>query len=336
MFRPIVFIAGLVTLITNSALFIFIASNRNLRLLSHVLLQSMLVNGFIWGLYVVIRFIGTYSYVTNVLCIILPRLGQAIFISLNLHSCVIMSERYFAIAYPFRYSRFVSVTNLSIICGLVWLLPITVPLISIIDGIYTDRLSNCSVADVQQFVQIDFYCHLIMLLIAALLLALLLTIYGRIIYLVKLRQHRVLGFVSRGQSANTTPVNVEDDHLLPKSKLMVRKKAVIQAIIVFTFYAIFLIPFLILTVIMLSNLQYYMLFLSTATLVIRDIAFCYPALQPLIYAYFTADIRHQICVVYFRIIRSAGFYRKSPKSATRLSAFRHPSDIRLPMNISND
>lgn len=332
MFRPIVFAAGLVTLVTNSALFIFTVSNRNLRLLSHVLLQSMLINGFIWGLYGVIRFSGTFSYTSNVLCIILPRLGQAIFISLNLHSCVIMSERYFAIAYPFRYSRFLTIANLSIVCGLVWLLPISVPLISIIDGIYSNRLSNCSVAHVQQFITIDYYCHLIMLIVAVLLLTLLLTIYGRVIYLVKLRQHRVVGFVSNGQ--NTT-ANTQVDNLLLRSNLIVRKKAVIQAMVVFTFYVIFLMPFLTLTIIMLSNLKQFS-YLSEATLIIRDIAFCYPALQPLIYAYFTADIRHQISAVYCRFVKSTGLSRKSTRSTTKISAFRQPSDIQLPIKTYNE
>ncbi|RDD44863.1 Trace amine-associated receptor 8b [Trichoplax sp. H2] len=332
MSRPVLLGAGIATLITNSALFAFIRSKRNLRLLSHILLQSMLINGFIWGLYQVIRFSNNFSYTIGIICIVLPRLGQAIFISLNLHSCLIMSERYFAIAYPFRYNRLLTIGNLSIAVALVWLLPTAVPLVSIIDGIYSNRLTNCSVANIQQFLRIDFICHLIMLILATLLLTLLLAMYNRIIYLLKLSQLHQVGVATHGYSLSSGEMV---DNSVPRSSLALRKKAVIQAMVVFTFYVIFLLPFQILSTITLSDFSYFR-FLVPSVLVVRDIAFCYPALQPLVYAYFTADIRKEICAVYYKIVKSTRLQGRTSKNKTRVSTFKGASDMHLPIMTSNN
>ncbi|EDV24024.1 uncharacterized protein TRIADDRAFT_57081 [Trichoplax adhaerens] len=313
MLRPVVFGAGVVAIITNSALFIFIRCNRNLYQLSSVLLLSMLINGFLWGLYEVIRFGDGFSFKIGILCVVLYRFGQALFISLNLHSCVIISERYFAIAYPFRYNRFSTIGHLSIIIVLVWLVPTAVPIFSIIDGIFSKRLANCSLIDVQQFIRIDYICHLIMLILATLLLVLLLIMYGRIIYLLKLRQYNRVAFVS-------TRRHFSSIERLLRGKLALRKKAVIQAMIVFTFYAVFLIPFLTLSTIALSDIYRFADILQ-ASVILRDVAFCYPALQPLIYAYFTADIRKEICVVYHKIVKSTRFQGTISRSITRVSGF---------------
>lgn len=270
---------GSISLLTNSFLLGFIWSKANLRTLSTAILQSMLINGILWSIYLIARFAGQFSTYSVYLCVLLPRFGQGIFVNLNLHACFIMLERYISVAFPFRYEQLITKKKIIvIIIASVWILSLVIPITAIVSLNSDDGAINCTLIATRSFVIVDTNIHICLLVIASLLLVILLLIYNRVICLIRMQEIRIVKSSTLEEATQDNTI-----HIIRK------RKAVIQAVVVFTFYFILLMPFLLAT-----TLAFYDLTLGSriiAASATRYLAFSYPAIQPFIYAYYTANIR---------------------------------------------
>ncbi|RDD46771.1 D(1)-like dopamine receptor [Trichoplax sp. H2] len=281
---------GSMSLVTNSFLLSFIWSKSGLRSLSTAILQSMLINGILWSIYVIVRFTGQFSSYSIYLCILLPRLGQGMFVNLNLHACFIMLERYVSVAFPFRYERLITKTTITIIITTVWTLSSIIPITAVVTlSENSNSINNCSLKYVNSFVVVDTNIHICLLVVACFLLVILFLMYSRVICLVRTQEIRLVKSYTLEDTApnDTRSVRVRRE-----------RKAVIQAIVVFTFYFTLLMPFLLSSTLAFYNLT------STARLqaasTTRYLAFSYPAIQPFIYAYYTANIRKALISTIFK------------------------------------
>lgn len=270
---------GFISLLTNSFLLGFIWSKANLRTLSTAILQSMLINGILWSIYSIARFAGQFNSYSVYLCVLLPRFGQGIFVNLNLHACFIMLERYISVAFPFRYEQLVTKKKIIIIIiASVWMLSLVIPITAIISLNREGGATNCTLIQVKSFVTVDASIHTCLLVVASLLLVILFLIYNRVICLIRMQEIRIV-------KSSTLEEATQDSTV----RIIRKQKAVIQAVVVFTFYFTLLMPFL-----FASTLAFYDLTSRSrlkAASVTRYLAFSYPAIQPFIYAYYTANIR---------------------------------------------
>ncbi|RDD37449.1 Trace amine-associated receptor 2 [Trichoplax sp. H2] len=264
------------------SLVIFTLSRRQLRSPSYASFISLCTNGILFGsLYLMPRYGTDFSRDTPVICHMLPRLGQALLLNVGLHVSVMTIERYFAIVYPFKYQRFITRGTVMVIILFLWFL--VIGLQAIVSGLEFIQINQtvankCAYSrgfeNTSNLINAGFSVAL-----SCLTLIILIYVYTLVLIIIRRHQDKI-----RRQLTLSNP---------DKIAVKTRKKAVLQTGLLFGVYLVFFLPFLFVTA-FLPRLPFskplYYFYIN----VLRNMAFIFPFIQPLLYLKFTANINREL------------------------------------------
>ncbi|RDD45585.1 hypothetical protein TrispH2_003532 [Trichoplax sp. H2] len=275
-----------------------------LRTHRHSITISALVTAILFSiLYILPRFTyytvqGDIIQPRSVRLGLFSRIGQTLFLSLNIHIFLRSIQMYMMICHPLNGIVWLNRQNLSILLIIVWGITIAIPLGS---QIYFEILIyNLDESRIYQYIMISLqFVRIFSIFLAAFSLIVLLVLifaYAKVYSVANKAAHEI-----RKLSIGRTRSN----SLIPK--LRKRSKAMFQVLTIYSCYIIFWMPFLI--IILYSQfLRDYnreqtpeeRQLLDRALRSLQYIAFLFPAIQPILFAVFTADIYHELVVSWRR------------------------------------
>ncbi|EDV27336.1 Trace amine-associated receptor 7e [Trichoplax sp. H2] len=271
-------ISGL-TILTNISLLGLIISERKLHTTSNWIMASMFFTGIIFGLfYLLPRWTLYYQwlYKDPIACTVLPLTGIGLIINLNLHLTLVSLDRYLCVMFPIRYKirKTCLIVMLSVVA--VWLLSILsayLPLVTILIPL-PDRCAELTSSNPLH----QAYLILIFSVLFFFPLLVLIVTYTQILFIVNNHQRNKI-MHQRG----STPIS-----LIKRNIRAIKCMAIMIGI-----FILFWLPYIV------SLFMFFFpgLVTSTAQESVRNLqylAFSYPAINPLVYAYVTASLRREI------------------------------------------
>lgn len=316
---PEFLVGGIFTTLTNLALFIFIACTRRLRRSKHATVASSLVTGILFAtIYIIPRFAFLYNngiatFPRDFRCGILSRIGQSLFLSLNLHLLTHVLELYIQVVYPFRVQEWLQKKTITIILAVIWSITLLIPII--LQMYFEIKAVSDDGFDAVECAKVSVFLLTVISIVLATLSIIILTVssvaYGHVLKITNdaIKQtQKVLNHLSCNFNQDTKQASREKKKM---NKLKLRIKSTIQALIFYLFYLLSLLPFLIMVIytqfaIVLPN-KIFPPVLSTVFRYLQYIAFFFPAVQPILFLFFTAEFRNQL--------------RRHRKSMTSTSSF---------------
>ena len=281
--------------------------HRKLRSYRHLSIISTLVTAILFsGIYILPRF--TYYTITG--HIIEPklfrlglfsRIGQALFLSLNIHILLRSLQMYLMICYPLKGIVWLNKRNVHIILAIVWGITIAIPLGTqiyfeiLIHNLDKNRFYQYRLISLQ-FVRIF---SIFLGIFAIIVLIILIVAYAKV-YTVATRTAREIRKLSIGSRSNSN---------VPKLKR--RSKAMFQVLTIYSFYVVFWMPFLII-IIYSQFLRDFSrnptveerMSLDYALRTLQYIAFFFPAILPILFVIFTADIYRAFLILWRSIVKA--------------------------------
>lgn len=271
---------GVTTIITNSFIFLIIVTNKKLKSVIFIILSSMFLVGISSAsLYILPRwafsaFIGDSFY-----CYILPALGTAFVINLNLHQCLVSLDRYFAVTRPFQYKLRAQTRYVVSILAMIWIVSTASALLPAAFQFGQDPINQCQSqlngTDLRQ----DYLASLTSTFIICPIIVIIFC-YSRIFYIIKSRSSIAFH---------------QQNNLAQYKSCMIAKnvKAAQQMAVITMIYILAFLPFVIVYLLTHSNPQ---LGVSLALILqlLFIIAFAVPAINPLLYAYYVTSLREAI------------------------------------------
>ncbi|RDD45584.1 Thyrotropin-releasing hormone receptor [Trichoplax sp. H2] len=307
-------ISGLLTLFTNGALLMFILANKKLKTSKLIIICSTLIAGILFAsCYILPRFTlllknGQSEWPQDYRCGLISRLGLAIFFCLNIHLIMRIMEMYIQICHPFQSQHVLTSRNITLAISLVWLITLSIPagfqiyfetsvnITSLQDKSECHRLSN----------NILITFSIILAGFSAIILIICSTTYARILCIAKSSRKRLRHLSTRTSSTTDSCITCQDSNQENSKrnskiggKLGKMDKSLTQTLILFIFYLLAIMPFLVLV---LYTQLYYNAFVlrrwpRNLILLFRYcqyVAFLFPAFQPILFMFFTADIRKAV------------------------------------------
>ena len=276
-------VIGILTLITNSLTLIFLLIRRSLRKPQYIALDSLLLNNIAFAIAYILPYYSNRQLQFDIpnWCVLLPRVGQSLFLNMSLHICLLAVIRSIQINRPFQAFEIVTKKHVSCLCLALWLCSLTLVIIS---AVHTDRLqaeNGYNMTCEEQFKNtndVELAFSLIILSISLFVLLLLCAVYYRILSIIDYHMKSVL-------TSSITDVTIKDRI----GKFINKRKTIRQALCVFSLYLIFLGPFLI--TLGLSYITDLYTSVMTVFPIFRYLAFCYPIVLPCIYVAFDNEIR---------------------------------------------
>ncbi|EDV20107.1 uncharacterized protein TRIADDRAFT_61501 [Trichoplax adhaerens] len=234
-------------------------------------------------MYILPRRANPFWYQVPILCRILSPLGQAFAVIICIHLCLISLDRYFSILNPFSYKKYVTKKRVIILISIIWIASSAVcivPVVLIFKRISTAALyAKCQEYDGPQEEKV--YVFILFLALFSLPLIVSLLTYCHLTLIIQFHTKGV--FINR------------NGDIMKQKQSWRRKKAYRQFSILLITFVIFFLPYITVYLVIkqlghdrISTFMHYML------LITRYIAFFYPAIIPLLYAYFTADSKKKL------------------------------------------
>lgn len=273
------FIVGL-TVITNAGMLGLIIAVRKLHTMSNWIMASMFCSGIIFAvLYLLPRWVLYYQGVSEdpIACTVLPFTGIGLIVNLNLHLTLVSLDRYFCVMFPFKYemkkTRVIAMSSVAA-CWLISILGAYLPLFTIL---IVDP-NKCIGLQTANPVHYAYLLTIFSVLFFFPLLVLIVT-YTQILLIVNSHTQRDK-IISRRAS---TPLSVIKRNI----------RAIKYMAIMIGIFIIFWLPYVILFLLLNS---YEKVPIATAQIIrsFQYLAFSYPAINPLLYGYFTASLRREI------------------------------------------
>ena len=276
------------TIATNGLLIILIAMHRTLHNVSNAMITSMSVAAICYSLTYLLPRWALYEILhlryNPAACTLLPLIGILFILILNSHICLVSFDRYVSITHPFGYNRHATPRLVAALIAIVWLLPmfaIFIPLVTFL------KFSNTKCVQLRplDFLSHQVYLILLFTILFFIPLIVLVFVYGRILIIVNDHTRRQQYFHQRQSSTPT--------HAIIRNIKALRSMAIIVGV-----FIIFWLPYVI---------TFLSLYLSATITWVQGMvvricqyfAFSYPAVSPLIYISFTADLRNHV-LKYFR------------------------------------
>ena len=281
-------IIGALTVVTNALLLLLILLRRKLWTFSHRIIASMAVVGVLFGaIYILPRWANPYGLNTPILCDITRQIGQSLVINLNVHICVISFDRYFAVMYPFHYPRRSTTRNLILLILAIWSVATIIPMLPLV----TFRPVNASYCTIwaNDLVAEKAFLFSMFSILFFLPLAVILITYIRIISTSFAHRQRMNSFNQKMTRRRSLSIIIYDI------------KALRQMAILLVVFCLGFCPFVIMFIIQQEKISDSTTQVRSEALVITTfIAFSYPALNPLMYGYFSPDIRSECFKVFWK------------------------------------
>ncbi|EDV20596.1 uncharacterized protein TRIADDRAFT_61025 [Trichoplax adhaerens] len=310
-------IISALTITTNGLLILLIALHRSLHHVSNAMIASMAVAAICYSLTYLMPRWALYEILNlrrnAAACTLLPMNGILFILILNSHICLVSFDRYVSVTHPFSYNRRATPRLAAIFIAIVWFLPILaifIPLVSFLK-FSSHRCVQLRPTDV---VEHRVYLILLFTVLFFIPLIVLVFVYGRILIIVNDHTRRQQYF-QNGPSSTPT-------HAIIRNIKALRSMAIIVGVFIL-FWMPYVITFLSLYLsTRITHLQ------ATVVRISQYFAFSYPAVCPLIYVFFTADLRSHV-LKYFRF----GDIKRE-HCITLDSTLRRYSDLNLNMSVT--
>ncbi|RDD45536.1 hypothetical protein TrispH2_003544 [Trichoplax sp. H2] len=303
---PEYMVSGIFTILSNATLLALILSSRRLRTIRHVIIMSTLVAGILFAAsYIIPRFAilltnGTLSFPRDFRCGILSRIGQSLFLCLNLHLLIHVLEVYILVVYPFRTQQWLRKKMITIILVVIWSITILIPtvfqLYFELKAIADTRFNELACAQVSTTLLTVISLCLALLSFSILVVSS--VAYAHVLHITNraiTETYKVLNRLSINFDEGNTKVSRQKKKI---SNLKLRIKSVFQALVFYLFYLLSLTPFLILIIYTQFAYTIYLLpwpsQLRVVFRYIQYIAFFFPAIQPILFLLFTAEFRKEM------------------------------------------
>lgn len=287
-----------ITIITNFTMLSFLILVRKLHSMSNGILCSMFCAGLIYGLaYLLPRWVMFVPWKLHLsyACQILPLVGTALTGNFNLHLVLVSIDRYCCVIYPLKYNmpRTPIITRCAIV--IVWLISIFIAFIPLFTFL-VPKIGFCGIQLNSRSFHI--YTLIAFILLFYLPLFILCVVYTRILWIVNIHTQRREEILSLHRSSSA-------------SVMRRNFRAITYMMILIGLFMAFWLP---------TMIQYIVLFPTIHTgiddrnilisKILRYIALAYPAINPLIYAYFTPCIRSEIYKKFVRVLRTKVYKNK--------------------------
>lgn len=334
--RNVIFyeVNGVIILITNIPLIYAILSQHRLRSLHNLMICSMNFCAIFFGLFYCLPYVLTVLYSDSFLCYISTPIRNFLTIAISLHLCLISVDKALIIGYPLRYPSISKSKSIAVIVSLIWS-------ISLIVGFYpityrtqylAQRNLSCrpSVALVHEIPYHWFYYSI---LICFPILCM--TISYGYIYCIAMQQWKKI--MDHEQLVSHDNIVIRKRH-----RISVHLRTAMPLLAITGAFLIMHIPFYIVSTINFAVLSiigsnpsaifvYSSLLSNTirAMHVLKELAFAYPAVNPLLYAYFDVAIR-QVVVKVFRVRRDRSMIDTRRTTAAAIPLHDPKPNIQLP------
>lgn len=275
---------GVVTLLTNIFLFTMIMSCKRLRMTSNYIIASMCFVGILIALlYLFPRWTIPTFYQNPLLCQILPAIGQGLLLNLNFHVCLVSLERYIIILYPFWHRKYCCKKVLLWIIFIVWLLTISFPFIPLMTY-QPIRQHGCN-----NYIVLDKVSNMIMY-----------CIYFSVFFFFP-----VTILISTYTCIFTKIMSGQSKFSKTASPFRRKRKTLCHISIIVGLFILIWLPFVIaFFVLQLKTKSKEQLSILTVT---QYVSFSYPAINPLLYTYYTTSIREEMIFKITLVLAKCGF-----------------------------
>ncbi|EDV26096.1 uncharacterized protein TRIADDRAFT_55851 [Trichoplax adhaerens] len=290
-------IVGFTALLTNGTLVHLILTHRKLWKIHNVKLCSMSTSGLFFALLFCLPYPITVIYQVNFLCYLKNPLRNFLMSCICLHLALIAVDRTITIILPFSYSKVVNRKYTYVCLTIIWLTALVgsfYPLFTFRTQGQNSTKNSCPTSgeitdELTYTLAFYSFCFLGPLLI-------MISCYGYIFFI----SLRHLKMINNHQIPSFLLVHNR------KSQLIARRfKAAVPFIIITGTFIALVVPQIICSMVALilgslpfsirvQSLQLLINCLKASRYGLRELAFSYPALNPLIYVYFSRDIRHEI------------------------------------------
>ncbi|RDD39263.1 Octopamine receptor beta-2R [Trichoplax sp. H2] len=307
---------GVMTLLTNIFLFSMIVSCKRLRIISNYIIASMCFVGILIALlYLLPRWTIPIFYRDPFLCQILPALGQGLLLNLNFHVCLVSLERYIIILYPFWHRQYCCKKVLSWILLTVWFFTVSFPFIPLMtyQPIRQHGCNNYIVVDkAPNLIMYYIYFSVFFFFPVAILISTYTCIFSKI-----------MSGESKVSKTNSPFVR--------------KRKTLCHISIIVGLFIITWLPFVIaFFALQLREKTQAQLDVLTVT---QYISFSYPAINPLLYTYYTNSIREEIIFNIKILLIKCGFDIRidEPNGVpTRTVIYMHSRQLSAKKLFNND
>ena len=279
---------GIFTILCNLVLFISVAASKSIRSQSNVIICSSFFIGVLFGgIYILPRWGTPYYHQLLVFCEFLPILGSSFLLNYNLHQCLISIDRLIAIRWPILYKQSIKPKHYIIAVICLWIFSLLISCIPIMTY-HPISMNSCrpvfyNTPEIQY--NLTFFFGLFYIPIA-----LIVGCYSYIFYKI----------FRKGSKSNSIDVHNKSSQVTINSKKIInasKQMFMLTLLFLFMLFPYFCSYQVIILTIGLSNKSldgFYRLpcwARITMPLVTRYVAFLYPAINPLLYAYFVKSIR---------------------------------------------
>lgn len=194
--------------------------------------------------------------------------GISFFINLNFHMCILSLERYFSVVYPFYYKYIITRRNIIIILLISWLFSVVV---GFIPYMIFFNLNNqiCTARSNDQQAEIIYY-YIVFIILFYIPLIVIIATYARIVWIVRT--------MNNDQRKTSYMVIAEKKN----------KKALLQVSIIVGIFCLCWTPYTTYYLVIRLDIRDFYIMIWRP---LQILAFSNPAISPLLFAYFNADVR---------------------------------------------
>lgn len=279
---------GIFTVLCNLVLFISMATSKSIRNPSNVIISSSFFIGILFGgIYILPRWGTPYYHRLNVFCAFLPILGSSFLLNYNLHQCLISIDRLIAIRWPIMYRHSIKPKHYIIAVMCLWIFSLLISSVPIM----TFRIIPMNGCNPISYTTQEIKFHLI--LFFGLFYVPIILIVGCYSYIF----YKIFWKNPKSKLINVNDASIQISINTRKAISASKQMFYLTLLFLFTLFPYFCSYQVNILTIGLSNGlldRFYKLpcwVRLTLPLVTRYIAFLYPAINPLMYAYFVKGIR---------------------------------------------
>ncbi|RDD38816.1 Alpha-2B adrenergic receptor [Trichoplax sp. H2] len=270
-------VVGFLTLINNGILFLIMVSSKSLKTNSNMIISSLFIIGVFYSSIYVIPSFALSHFLLGKFCAISNAIGISLVLNYNLHQCLISVDRFLAVRWPHHYKT-LKAKHYAVIILLVWLDALasqTIPLLTF----RRSQLQDCRIhlASLQAELLYVFWVFIFWYLVPLLIM---ITCYFYIIYFIYKRRIQIN----------------------PRSRIFVYQKSItakdnafqatIQMALLAGIFFVSMAPFI--CIITLSTAILTRPEVEVYIKVSYIITLCFPAINPILYAYFVTGIRQVV------------------------------------------
>lgn len=274
------FITAILTLSTNLSVLLIILCRRHLRILSNATICSMFICGSAYSLLylfpsrVLVHWLPRDSF----LHFMMPSIGIAFIICHNLHLSVICMQKISSIISPFRHRQLLRQKNVVIVISLVWVIPFISSLtLLVLDTLYLR--SNYTLFPNYVFTRHVLYTLMFVVIV---IIPIILTIILYIVALIKVnRRNRIRSLDVNYTHCQTRQIYGGGQNV----------KIILQMLTMLGLFTICWLPSFILYIAITYNGAFQLLEILR---MIFYLGCSYPAVNPILLAYYTNSIRKEI------------------------------------------